>query len=133
MRTILAVADPVCLDALRHYADALVAAGLPVRMEEVPVDDGWTHETTVCIDWGPTEEDAYDWECDEDDGGGEEDDARDNWAIESEDVRDRSAPGLDDGPSRLAEHYLRTMRFLAGNVDAARATVSPARRSRKKK
>jgi len=115
MRTILAVADPVCLDALRQYADALVAAGLPVRLEDVPVDDGWTHETAVRIDWGPTEEDAHDWECDEDDGDRQEDDGR------------------DDGPSRLAEHYLRTMRFLARNVDAARATVTPARRPRKKK
>ncbi len=122
MRAILSVADPVCIDALRKYADELCAVGLPVRMEEVPIDDGWTHETTVCIEWGPTAEEAHDWEFEEDEWGGE-----------AEDVRPSPGRGLDDGPSRLAEHYLRTMRFLARNVDAARASVAPARRSRKKK
>jgi len=122
MRTILAVADRVCIDALRKYADELSAVGLPVRMEEVPIDDGWTHETAVCVEWGPTDDEAHDWEFEEDDWGGE-----------GEDVRRWPARGLDDGPTRLAEHYLRTMRFLARNVDAARASVAAARRPRKKK
>ena len=122
MRAIFAVADPVCMDALRKYAGELSAVGLPVRIEEVPIDDGWTHETAVSIEWGPTEEEAHDWEFEEDEWGGE-----------GEDVRPSPGRGLDDAPSRLAEHYLRTMQFLARNVDAARASVAPARRPGKKK
>ena len=122
MRSTISVADPDCLAAVRRYADVLAAAGLPVRIEETSIDDGWACETAVAVDWAAAEEEDDDWEADEDD-----------WRDGEEDVQPAPGRGLDAGQGRLAEHYLRTMRFLAGDVDAARAWIGRRRRSRKKK
>ena len=124
MRAVLSVVDAACLDAVRKYAAELNDAGLPVRIEEVAVDDGWTRETAVSIEWGKRRSDPsqQDWEA--------EDDELENG---EEAVQPPSQRGLDDGQGRLAEHYLRNLQFLARNVEAANTWLGRTCRARKKK
>jgi hypothetical protein len=121
MHTVLSVVDADCLEAVRRYADVLSASGLPVRLEETAVDDGWTQETAVSIEWGPAEQAA-------DQGGFEEDD---DLGDDEGAVRPSQAAAPDDGRGRLAEHYLRNMQFLARNAQAARAWNTSPWRSKK--
>lgn len=124
MRTLLSVAHAACLEAVRKYAAELSAAGLPVSIEEVAVDDGWTQETAVSIEWGTAEEVGEEWEIEDD-------------SDEFDDPEEAGQPvaerGLDDGQGRLAEHYLRTLQFLARNVEAAQAWTARTKRPRKRK
>jgi len=120
MHAVLSVIDADCLKAVRRYAETLGEAGLPVRLEETTVDDGWTQETAVSIEWAPAGQAADECEV-EDDDLGDGDDA----------VPTSQAAASDDGRGRLAEHYLRNMQFLARNAQAARAWNRQRRRRRK--
>ena len=122
MRSTFSVADPDCTLAVRKYADELVAAGLPVRVEETSIDDGWTRETAISVEWGEVADSDDAWDAEDDE-----------WGDGEEAVQPSIARGLDAGQGRLAEHYLRTLRFLAHNVDAARAWTGAGGRSRRKK
>jgi hypothetical protein len=93
-----------------------------VRMEELAIDDGWTQETAVRIEWGVRETVGEDWELEDDELEDEE-----------EANRDRSERGLDDGQGRLAEHYLRTVQCLARDVETSKTWLGRRRRSHKKK
>jgi hypothetical protein len=122
MRTILAVADPICLKAVRKYAAGLAKAGLPVRTEEVPLDAGWSDQSAVRIEWGAEEAAGEDWEIE----GDEPEDGE-------EAARLKRQRCLDDGQGRLAAHYLRTAQFLARHVEEARRWIADQRRSSKRK
>jgi len=124
MRMLLSVAHAACLEAVRKYAAELGAAGLPVSIEEVAVDDGWTQETAVSIEWGTAGDVGEEWETEED---------PDDFDDPEEAVHPPAERGLDDGQGRLAEHYLRTLQFLARNVEAAQAWTARTRRLRRKK
>jgi len=122
MRTLISVDGPACLAAVRQYAGELRRAGLPVRIEEIPIDDGWTQGTALSIEWGAPEAAGQDWEVDDAElEGGEEA------------ARRPSEQELDDGQGRLAAHYLRTLQLLARNAETARNWTDGRRRSRKKK
>jgi hypothetical protein len=122
MRTVLAVADPVCLEAVQQYAAGLAEAGMPVRTDEVPLDDGWGEQTAVEIVWGSEQAPGEDWEIEDESFEDGEEAAR---------LKRERCP--DDGQGRLAAHYLRTAQFLARHVEEAQAWIGSKRRSRKKK
>ncbi|NQT11397.1 MAG: hypothetical protein HQ582_01525 [Planctomycetes bacterium] len=122
MKTVLSVADAACLDAVRKYTAELGKAGLPVRMEELAIDDGWTRETAVSIEWGARETAGQDWELEDDEL--DDDEEAEGWA---------SGRGLDDGQGRLAEHYLRTVQCLARDVETSKTWLGRTRRRRKKR
>ena len=116
MRTILAVADPICLEAVEKYAAELARAGLPVRTDKVSLDDGWAEETAVRIEWGADKARGEDWEIEAEEPEDGEEAARL--------TRERC---VGDGQRRLAAHYLRTAQFLARHVEAARTWIGGAR------